>query len=41
MKLKITRVIIFVKDVPGTAMFYKKTFGLKVINKIDEEWTEL
>ncbi len=41
MKLKIARVIIFVRDVPGTAIFYKDAFGLKVKNNIDKEWTEL
>lgn len=41
MKLKLTRIILFVNDVPKIAKFYIDAFGLKVIGKIDEEWTEL
>jgi len=41
MKLKIARIILFVKDVAMVAEFYRDIIGLKVIGKINSEWTEL
>ena len=35
------RVMLFVKDVPGVAAFYRDVMGLSVIGEIDPEWTEL
>jgi predicted enzyme related to lactoylglutathione lyase len=38
---KITTIILFVKDVPGVAEFYRDILGFKVIDIIDPEWTEI
>lgn len=37
----ITRIILFVKDVPKVSEFYREILGMKVIGKVDPEWTEL
>jgi predicted enzyme related to lactoylglutathione lyase len=41
MKLKFSRIILFVNDVSKTAKFYRDAFDLKVKGKINKEWTEL
>ncbi len=37
----ITRVMLFVKDVPLVAAFYRDRLGLKLIGEIDPKWVEL
>jgi predicted enzyme related to lactoylglutathione lyase len=39
--MKISRIILFVKDVEKVAMFYKEAFDLKLISDINSEWIEL
>jgi predicted enzyme related to lactoylglutathione lyase len=40
-KLPIVRVILYVKDVPRVAHFYRKHFGMKPLPSQDEGWLEL
>ena len=38
---QITRVILYVKDVPRTAAFYERHFGLRPLPGGTDKWTEL
>lgn len=38
---EITRVMLFVKDVPRVAAFYRDVLGLQVLGEITAEWVEL
>jgi predicted enzyme related to lactoylglutathione lyase len=41
MKCRISRIILFVADVPGVAAFYQRYFGLEPIQPQEEGWLEL
>ena len=41
MTSRISRIILFVADVPGTAAFYQRHFGLEPIGSEEEGWLEL
>ena len=39
--LSLTRIILYVQDVPALTEFYRDVFGLPVVEEIKEEWTVL
>ena len=39
--LRITRVILYVKDVPFIASFYERHFGMRALSGGSDKWTEL
>ncbi len=41
MKARISRIILFVADVPGVAAFYQQHFGLEPIETEEDGWLEL
>ena len=41
MKARISRIILFVEDVPGVAAFYQRHFGLEPLGPGEEGWLEL
>jgi predicted enzyme related to lactoylglutathione lyase len=36
-----TRVMLFVKDVPGVAVFYRDVLGLEIVGEITDIWVEM
>jgi catechol 2,3-dioxygenase-like lactoylglutathione lyase family enzyme len=38
---RMTRVMLFVKDVPGVAAFYRDVLGLEVVGEMTKGWVEL
>jgi len=41
MKSRISRIVLFVKDVEGVAAFYQKHFGLEPVGEPEKGWLEL
>jgi len=41
MKARISRIILFVRDVEGVAAFYEKHFGLLPLDRSEDSWLEL
>jgi predicted enzyme related to lactoylglutathione lyase len=41
MTARVSRIILFVRDVPGVAAFYQRHFGLEPIETSEEGWREL
>ena len=41
MKVSLSRVILYVQDVPNLVRFYRDAFGLRVIEEISDEWAVL
>ena len=41
MTAQISRIILFVRDVPAVAAFYQRHFGLKPIDSAEDGWLEL
>jgi catechol 2,3-dioxygenase-like lactoylglutathione lyase family enzyme len=41
MTAQISRIILFVRDVPGVAAFYQRHFGLQPIDSDEDGWLEL